>query len=109
MTSAPYSRGPTTIARVAGGGQRSAAAGGPVGGARNRVPSPAIMGSAKLSLFDVTGIVVGSIVGADIYVASAITAGMLGPCSILVWVVAGVFAAVVALNFAYCSYHVPKV
>src|SRR5437016_7452292 len=67
------------------------------------------MASAKLGSFDVTSVVVGSIVGADIYVASAITAGMLGPFSIVVWVVAGVFAAVVALNFAYCGYHVPKV
>ena len=66
------------------------------------------MSAAKLSLFDVTSVVVGSIVGADIYVASAITAGMLGPFSIVVWVVAGVFAAILALNFAYCSMHVPK-
>jgi APA family basic amino acid/polyamine antiporter len=63
----------------------------------------------ELSLFDVTNIIVGSVVGADIYIASAITAGMLGPFSIVVWIIAGVFATIIALVFAYCSYHVPKV
>ncbi len=56
-----------------------------------------------LSLFDLTNIVVGSIVGADIYIASALTAGMVGPFSLVLWVVAGIFATVIALVFAYCS------
>ena len=63
----------------------------------------------ELSLFDVTNIIVGSVVGADIYIASAITAGMLGPFSLVVWIIAGIFATIIALVFAYCSYHVPKV
>jgi basic amino acid/polyamine antiporter, APA family len=63
----------------------------------------------ELSLFDLTNIVVGSVVGADIYIASAITAGMVGPFSLALWVVAGVFATIIALVFAYCSYYVPKV
>ncbi len=63
----------------------------------------------ELSLFDLTSIVVGSVIGADIYIASAITAGMLGPFSIVVWVIAGIFATVIALVFAYCSYYIPKV
>ena len=62
-----------------------------------------------LSLFDLTNIVVGSIVGADIYIASALTAGMVGPFSLVLWVVAGIFATIIALVFAYCSYYVPKV
>jgi basic amino acid/polyamine antiporter, APA family len=62
-----------------------------------------------LSAFDLTSIVVGSIVGADIYIASALTAGLLGPSAILVWVVAGIFATIIALVFAYCSYYVPRV
>lgn len=37
-----------------------------------------------LSYFDLTSIVVGCIVGADIYIASALTAGLLGPAAILV-------------------------
>jgi amino acid transporter len=62
-----------------------------------------------LSLFDVTSIIVGSVIGADIYVASAITAGLLGPFSLVIWVIAGIFATVIALVFAYCSYYVPRV
>jgi APA family basic amino acid/polyamine antiporter len=62
-----------------------------------------------LSSFDLTSIVVGSIVGADIYIASALTAGLLGPAAIIVWVIAGVFATIIALVFAYCSYYVPRV
>lgn len=63
----------------------------------------------ELSFFDLTNIIIGSIVGADIYIASALTAGMLGPFSIVVWIVAGIFATIIALVFAYCSYYVPKV
>lgn len=62
-----------------------------------------------LSFFDVTNIVVGSIIGADIYIASAVTAGLVGPLAIFAWVIAGAFAIVLALVFAYCSYYVPKV
>jgi len=62
-----------------------------------------------LSYFDLTSIVVGSIVGADIYIASALTAGLLGPAALLVWFVAGACATVLALVFAYCSYYVPCV
>jgi basic amino acid/polyamine antiporter, APA family len=63
----------------------------------------------ELSLFDLTNIIVGSVIGADIYIASAITAGMLGPFSLVIWVIAAIFATVIALVFAYCSYYVPKV
>jgi len=62
-----------------------------------------------LSEFDLTNIIVGAIVGADIYIASALTAGLVGPFSIVLWVVAGLFAATIAMVFAYCSYYVPRV
>ena len=62
-----------------------------------------------LSQFDLTNIIVGAIVGADIYIASALTAGLVGPFSIVLWVVAGLFAATIAMVFAYCSYYVPRV
>lgn len=62
-----------------------------------------------LTSFDLTSIIVGSIVGADIYIASALTAGLLGPAAILVWIVAGICATIIALVFAYCSYYVPRV
>ena len=54
-----------------------------------------------LSFFDLTSIIIGAIVGADIYIASAITAGLVGPIAIFVWVIAGMFALVLALVFAY--------
>ncbi len=63
----------------------------------------------ELSQFDLTNIIVGAIVGADIYIASALTAGLVGPFSIVLWAVAGLFAATIAIVFAYCSYYVPRV
>lgn len=63
----------------------------------------------RLTTFDLTNITVGSIVGADIYVASAITAGILGPASLVAWVAAGVLATVLALVLASCAGFVPRV
>ncbi len=62
-----------------------------------------------LSYFDLTNIVVGAIVGSDIYIASALTARLIGPFSIIVWIVAGVIATILAMIFAYSAYYVPKV
>lgn len=62
-----------------------------------------------LTYFDMVAIVVGSIVGADIYIASSLTANLLGPAALLVWVAAGLCATVIALVFAYCAYYVPRV
>lgn len=61
-----------------------------------------------LTAFDVTNITVGAIVGADIYVASAITAGLLGPASLLAWLAAGVLATLLALTLAECARAVPR-
>lgn len=63
----------------------------------------------KLNTFDVTSLVVGSIVGADIYIAAAIGARLVGPSSLLVWVLAGIVATTIALSFAYCATVWPKV
>lgn len=62
-----------------------------------------------LSLFDLTNIVVGAIIGSDIYIASALTASLVGPFSVVLWVVAGLMAVVLAMVFAYSAYYVPKV
>jgi APA family basic amino acid/polyamine antiporter len=70
---------------------------------------PKIELRSKLTLFDVTNLVVGGIIGADIYVASSLGAGYLGPFSLIVWVVAGVIAIVIALCFAQCAAMVPEV
>lgn len=63
----------------------------------------------KLSLFDVTNLVTGAIIGADIYVASSFGAGYLGPASLVVWVTAGLIAIVIALCFAQCAMLLPRV
>jgi APA family basic amino acid/polyamine antiporter len=63
----------------------------------------------NLSLFDVVNLVIGAIIGADIYVASSFGAGLLGPFSVIVWIIAGVIAIIIALNFAQCAALVPKV
>ncbi len=63
----------------------------------------------ELTLFDVTNLVVGAIVGADIYVASSFGAGYLGPASLIAWVAAGLIAIVLALCFAQCAALLPKV
>jgi amino acid transporter len=62
-----------------------------------------------LGLFDLTNIVVGAIIGSDIYIASALTAGLVGPFSVVLWVVAGIMAIILALVFAYSAYYTPKV
>jgi phosphate/sulfate permease len=62
-----------------------------------------------LSLFDLTNIVVGAIIGSDIYIASALTASLVGPFSVVLWVVAGLMAIVLAMIFAYSAYFSPKV
>ncbi len=63
----------------------------------------------KLTLFDVTNLVVGAIIGADIYVASSFGAASLGPFSLVVWVIAGLMAMIIALCFAQCAALVPEV
>lgn len=63
----------------------------------------------ELNTFDVTNLVVGSIIGADIYVAAALGARLLGPASILIWVLAGMIAIVIALAFSQCAAILPRV
>lgn len=63
----------------------------------------------ELQLFDVTNLVVGAIIGADIYVAAAIGSSLLGPASLLAWVCAGLLAILIALYFANSSALTPSV
>ncbi len=65
--------------------------------------------SQKLNLFDVTNLVVGGTVGADIYVVASLGSAYLGPASLMVWLVAGVIAIILALNFAEAAALVPRV
>jgi amino acid transporter len=63
----------------------------------------------QLNTFDVTSLVVGSIIGADIYIVAALGAKLVGPASLLLWVGAGLIAIVIALSFSYCAMILPKV
>ena len=63
----------------------------------------------QLNAFDVTNLVVGSIIGADIYVAAALGSKLVGPISLVLWLVAGAMAAVIALSFSYCAAILPRV
>lgn len=63
----------------------------------------------SLSFFDVMNLVIGAIVGADIYIAAAFGAGFLGPASVLAWIIAGLMAITIALSFVECSSLLPRV
>jgi amino acid transporter len=63
----------------------------------------------SLGLYDVISLVIGTIVGADIYIAASFGAGLLGPFSVVAWVIAGLMAIIIALCFAECSSLVPQV
>ena len=61
--------------------------------------------NGKLNTFDVTNLVVGSIIGADVYVATGVSLRLVGPFSLVIWLIAGIMAVVIALSFAYCVMH----
>ena len=65
--------------------------------------------SQKLNLFDVTNLVVGTAIGADIFIVSALASAYLGPASLVIFIVAGVIAILIALSFADAAALVPKV
>src|SRR2546426_4326838 len=75
---------------------------------RPRGDSKGTGASAKLNTFDVTSLVVGSIIGADVYVATAIGARLVGPSSLLAWVLAGAVAVGIALSFSFFVIILPK-
>jgi amino acid transporter len=54
-------------------------------------------------------IVIGAIIGSDIYIVPGLIAGLIGPSAIGVWIIGGAISMVLAIVFAYCSYYVPNV
>ncbi len=62
----------------------------------------------KLDFFDVTNLIIGAAVGADIYVVAAAGSADLGPANLLAWIVAGVFIIIIAINFAKCAAVIKK-
>lgn len=59
--------------------------------------------SRTLSFVDFVSLVVGAIIGADIYVVAGIGAPLMGPALLVVWVLAGLVAMLIALCFAQCA------
>ncbi len=57
----------------------------------------------SISFLDFVSLVVGAIIGADIYVVAGIGAALMGPALLLVWVLAGIVAGLIALCFAQCA------
>ena len=63
----------------------------------------------QLNTFDTTSLVVGSAIGADIFVIPSLIAALIGPVSIIIWLVGAVIAIAIALCFAYCATILPRV
>ncbi|MGH2457847.1 MAG: APC family permease [Chloroflexota bacterium] len=61
------------------------------------------MAGARLSLFDAVSLVVGAVIGADIYVVAGLGAPLVGPALLVDWALAGLVAALIALCFAQCA------
>ncbi|HEY7268572.1 MAG TPA: APC family permease, partial [Dehalococcoidia bacterium] len=65
--------------------------------------------SGQIGAFDFTLLVIGAVIGADIYVVAGVGAKVLGPAQLVAWLVAGALAAVIALTFVQCSAIRPEV
>jgi APA family basic amino acid/polyamine antiporter len=64
---------------------------------------------AALGTFDFTLLVIGAVIGADIYVVAGVGASLLGPAQLVAWLIAGALAAIIALTFVQCSAIEPAV
>jgi basic amino acid/polyamine antiporter, APA family len=64
---------------------------------------------AELGLLDCTLLVVGAVIGADVYIVAAMGSSFLGPAQIVAWLAAGILAAVIALAFVQCASAEPDV
>ncbi len=62
-----------------------------------------------LNTLDFTLLVVGAVIGADVYIVSGMGASLLGPAQLVAWLAAGVLAALIALAFVQCSILCPQV
>jgi amino acid transporter len=63
----------------------------------------------ELGTFDVTLLVLGAVVGADVYIVAGLGAGFLGPAQLLAWLGAGVLSALIGLAFVQCAAICPEV
>jgi APA family basic amino acid/polyamine antiporter len=70
---------------------------------------PSTAPSRDLKLLDFTLLVIGAVIGADVYVVAAIGASLLGPAQLAAWLVAGLLAALIGLAFVQCAAIYPQV
>lgn len=61
----------------------------------------------RLGPIEFTLLVIGAVIGADVYVVAGLGAGLLGPAQLLAWIAAGVLAALIALAFVQCAIICP--
>lgn len=57
----------------------------------------------ELGRSDFTLLVIGAVIGADVYVVAAMGAKSLGPAQLVAWAAAGLLAALIALAFVQCA------
>lgn len=62
----------------------------------------------KLGLFDVTNLIIGTVLGTGILITLSMTSGLVGPSSLFAWLIAGVLALLIALSFNHCVKVLPK-
>jgi amino acid transporter len=58
---------------------------------------------AELGTLDFTLLVIGAIVGADVYIVAGMGAQFLGPAQLVAWLAAGALGALIALAFVQCA------
>jgi APA family basic amino acid/polyamine antiporter len=58
---------------------------------------------AELGTFDFTLLVLGAVIGSDVYVVAALGATALGPAQLIAWLAAGLLAGLIALTFVQCA------
>jgi len=62
-----------------------------------------------LGAVDFTLLVIGAVIGADVYVVAAMGSSYLGPAQLVAWLIGGVLAAVIALAFVQCAAIAPGI
>ncbi len=64
--------------------------------------------TGKLGLFDVTNMIVGTVLGTGILITISMTSGLVGPSSLVAWLLAGLIALLISLSFNHCVRVLPK-
>ena len=76
---------------------------------RGRAGERSLSFQRALTSVDFTLLVIGAVIGADIYIVSGYGAALLGPAQLVAWAAAGLLAALIALAFVQCAAICPQV